>query len=309
MAHPSRLSLALHSKTKAIQHECLNLRPADVIPQAVRDYLSNGMICLAEALMEAEMQVLVGTRWAQYPGRELKRYGRRHGQISVFGRKRKIGAPRVRIIGGKEMQLLTYALLNDDQILSEGFAAAWLACDAPAMAASLLESHLQSFDLGHIPIDTVIKESGVARERFLTAPDQNDQTAAFFIDDLEFSKESYIAVAAIDTEKVTRILTLQPGSLHNNDDCKKPILHLVSHASPHEADDDFKDIFIIPDSPMLRRNIRESFPRATVHTCYDFDPQQTPGTRIEQDVEGTGIYSSPAVETTLQQLKSWTEAL
>jgi hypothetical protein len=309
MAHPSRLSLASHSKTKAIQHECLNRRPADVIPQAVRDYLSNGMLCLAEALMEAEMQVLVGTRWAQYPGRELKRYGRRHGQISVFGRKRKIGAPRVRIIGGKEMQLLTYALLNDDQILSEGFAAAWLASEAPALAASVLEAHLQSFDFGHIPIDAVIKESGVARERFLAAPDQNNQTAAFFIDHLEFSQKSCIAVAAVDTEKVTRVLTLQPGSLHNNDDCKRVILHLMSHALPQEAGDDFRDIFIIPDSPTLRRNIRESFPRATVHTCYDFDPQQEPGTRIEQDVEGTGIYSSPAVETTLQQLKSWSEAL
>jgi hypothetical protein len=308
MAHPSRLSLASHSKTKAIQHACLNLRPADIIPLAVRDYLSNGMICLAEALMEAEMQVLVGTRWAQYPGRELKRYGRRHGQISVFGRKRKIGAPRVRIIGGKEMQLPTYALLNSDQILSEEFAAAWLACDAPTTAASILESHIQAFDLGHIPIDTVIKETGVARERFLAAPNQNNQAAAFFIDHLEFSQKSYIAVAAIDSE-VTRVLTLQPGSLHNNDDCRKVILHLLGHTSPREAGDDFKDMFIIPDFLMLRRNIRESFPYATVHTSYDFDPQQTPGTRIEQDVEGTGIYSSPAVETTLQQLKSWTEAL
>jgi hypothetical protein len=308
MSHPSRLSLASHSRIKAIQSELLNLRSEDIIPPAVRDYLATGMLCLAEAFMEAELQELVGTRWAQYPGRELKRYGTRQGQICVLGRKRKVAAPRVRVIGGKELQLQTYYLLNDERLLTEAFAAAWVVSAEAEITASLIEAQLQDLDLKNMPAARLIRAGVQARQTFLASQQMQEQLVSIFIDQIELAQSSYIAAVAVDSERAFQVLALRSGILNNSNDCKTIVSTLLDHAHPESADGNEQNVFMIPDSSILRRTIRDFFPQANIHTCYDFGPEPTPSMKIEQEVAGNEAFSS-VTEATLQQIKSWSEAL
>lgn len=309
MAHPSRLSLALNAKRKAVQHECLNLRPADVVSKAVQSHLLEGMLRLAQSLMEAEMQELVGTRWAQYPERQLKRYGSRHGQIAVFGRKRKVAAPRVRVIGGKEVKLASYAVLNRKDFLSEDFALAWLAADHADGAAAVLQTHLDSFAHLQIPALHALKECLSTRQSFLNLDFPIRDGVAFFVAQIESEQKPYGAIVAMDEERHTRVLVLRQMNIYKDTDCKPLLDTLHARVLPRKADDELKDIFIIPDSSPVRRAIRAKYPQATLHTSYDFAPGQPHSPLIDQEIDDPASFTKATVEAQMELLKSWSEAL
>jgi putative transposase len=239
----------------------------NILRKGVRDWLFERSSLLAEVLLAAEVDEIVGRRSERNVDRESVRWGKQDGSILIAEQRVPIKKPRVRTNhGGSEIVLETYKVLNDREFLNEQAAAKMLSGVSTRRLAETLEKGLSARGVSR----QVISERGAADmakrlEYFQTRTLEDVELLAIFIDGIHIGDDVYVAAMGMDTNGEKHILGFEPGSTEGSVTCKTLIRDLIERGFL-KAEENY--LFVVDGGKALKKAIKSIFgKRAQIQRC------------------------------------------
>jgi transposase-like protein len=222
---------------------------------------------LADLLMNAEITELVGKRHERNPTRDCVRWGHQDGSVFLLEQKVPVRKPRVRIAGaGGEVELETYAALNDRQFLTEQAAAKLLSGLSTRNLGKTLEPMLRGRGIGRQTISQRgIEEMSKQLEEFQSRSLAGIDILVVFADGIHLGDDVYVSAVGIDSDGKRHVLDFEPGSTESSGVCRALFSRLIERGILREEGG---FLFVVDGGPGLRKAIRDAFGnRVSVQRC------------------------------------------
>jgi transposase-like protein len=150
---------------------------------------------VAVSLLEHEVTKLCGPRYERPEDRQYTRYGRQPGVITLAGQKMAIRRPRVRVVGGAEAALDTYALLQRPEAMPE-------ACLGRMVRKSSISRGF-------------VRASAKSLQELASRKFHDVRFAAIFVDGVDFAGEMLIVALGMTEKGEKIVLGLRQGATEN----------------------------------------------------------------------------------------------
>lgn len=240
---------------------------ADILRTGVREWLFERSNWLAEILLAAEVEEVVGGRNEQNPERDCVRWGRQKGSVLIGEQRIPIRKPRVRTKGGgSEIELETYKALNEKDFLNEQAAAKLLSGVSTRRFVETLENGLNAKGVSRQVIsERAAAAMGKRLEYFETRTLEGIELLAVFIDGIHMGDDVYVAAMGMDTSGQKHILGFEPGCTEGSVTCRALIRSLIERGFL-KAEENY--LFVVDGGKALKKAIKSIFgKRAQVQRC------------------------------------------
>jgi putative transposase len=221
---------------------------------------------IAAKLLEDEVDRRCGPRYEHRADRQLNRYGRQRGVVTLAGQKLPVQKPRVRCRDGQgEVELETYALLQRDEAMPE-------ACLRRMVHGVSTRDYERVVDLAAEGFG--VKRSSVSRG-FVKATAQEIQVlaerrfddmrfAVVFIDGQEYAGETMVVAMGVTDQGEKRILGLRQGATEN----AEVVTSLLEDLRERGLDVSQPTLFVLDGAKALRAAVKRVFGKnAIVQRC------------------------------------------
>jgi putative transposase len=174
--------------------------------------------------------------------------------------------PRVRTMGGSEVELKTYTDLNSPELLNEAAAAKLITGVSTRRYPKTVEKLLRGRGIGrqtisHRGAEEMAKQLAV----FQTRSFEGTEFVAIFMDGIGLGERISVAAVGMDKDGKKHVLGFEQGSTENSGTCRKLLSHLIDRGIL-EADGGY--LFIIDGGKGLLKAINEVFGnRIEVQRC------------------------------------------
>ena len=222
-------------------------------------------VTLAEALLQAEADAICGPRYKNDPDRQFYRWGSQPGYVCVAAVKTPITRPRVRTKDGKEVQLETYKMLQNEDTLCEetlNLVLVGVSCRNHAQAVEAVCGRSVSAS----SVSRRIKRAAAEKLKELMERDLSElDIVAVVIDGKVLGKGHMVIVAlGVDAEGRKWVLGVWPGATENAEVAKALLADLLRRGLKAEEG----LLFVVDGSRALRKAIKEVFgDKAVVQRC------------------------------------------
>ena len=173
---------------------------------------------IAQQMLEAEVDALVGTKGKHQNGRQAQRHGRQGGYVVLGGQKVKLLRPRVRSMDGKEVPLHNYRGLQQGEVLDEAAFERMLygvASRHYVVVGDALPEDLQAYGTSKSAVSAhFARATGKLLERFLRRPIEA-QILVVFLDAIVLGSHAVLVALGVDTEGRKHLLGMREGSTEN----------------------------------------------------------------------------------------------
>jgi transposase-like protein len=227
---------------------------------------------VVHALLELEVDEVVGPKGKHDPGRTAKRHGHEDGSMTLGGRRVAVRRPRVRTVDDEhELPVQTYEYFADRDPLTRAVMDRMLAGVSTRKFAGVGE-----------PVGTTVEDSASATSKSTVSEQFIERTrtalgelmgrrlddvrlAVMMLDGLEIAERTHIVALGITTEGVKIPLGLWEGSTENATLARTLLADLVDRGlDPEQA-----ILFVIDGAKALRRATKDVFgEHALVHRCH-----------------------------------------
>lgn len=270
-----------HTSGKKRKSQLEEVAPVSLtVPEEVLSYLSAiqwdakaGLLGLAystglatlQAMMQAEVQKLVGPRGHHNSQRTAYRHGVERGCVTFGGRKVNVTKPRVRSMTGKELTLRTYEQFKKEDALETAAMERLLYGLSTRTYAKGLEIVGEPRGIARNSISRrLIKGTRKALEELLTRRLDDRRYVALFIDGHGLGEHTVITVMGLDSEGRKHVLGLREGATENATVCKALLAELVERG----LDSSRGLLAVIDGSKALCAAVKAVFgPQALVQRC------------------------------------------
>jgi transposase-like protein len=221
---------------------------------------------IAGKLLEDEVDRRCGPRYERRAGRDLTRYGRQRGVVTLAGQKLPIARPRVRRADGHgEVELETYDLLKRDEAMPE-------ACLRRMVHGVSTRDYERVVDLAAEGFG--VKRSSVSRGFVKATAQEIEQLAerrfdgtrfvAVFIDGQEYAGQTMIVALGITEQGEKRILGLRQGATEN----AEVVTSLLEDLRERGLDTSQPTLFVLDGAKALHAAVKRVFgKRAIIQRC------------------------------------------
>ena len=221
---------------------------------------------IASKLLEDEVDRRCGPRYEHRADRELTRYGRQRGVVTLAGQKLPIDRPRVRRTGGQgEVELETYDLLKREEAMPEACLRRMVRGVSTRDYEGVIDLATQGFG---------VKRSSVSRG-FVKATAQEIQAlaerrfdgmrfVAVFIDGQEYAGETMVVALGVTEQGEKRILGLRQGATEN----AEVVTSLLEDLRERGLDTSVATLFVLDGAKALHAAVKRVFgKRAVIQRC------------------------------------------
>ena len=258
-------------KKRAVSQEGRALALIASVAATVREGLhelvvSSGLSVVA-AMFEADREALCGPRYAHSEHR-AHRTGHATGELAMGGRRIQMKRPRVRSVGGRELQLPTWEHFAGMDPLGERAYEQMLVGVATRQYGRSLEPLGTGVEARGTSKSAVSRRFVVATaarvEEQLSRPLGELQLTAVMIDGIHFGEHVVLLALGIDESGRKHVIGLREGATENAASCTALIANLVERGL--EATRSL--LVVIDGGKALRKAVREVFgKRALVQRC------------------------------------------
>lgn len=271
---------------------------------------------VAAKLLEDEVDRRCGPRYEHQENRQLTRYGRERGVVTLAGQKLPIARPRVRRTDGQgEVELETYDLLKRDEAMPE-------ACLRRMVRGVSTRDYERVVDLAAEGFG--VKRSSVSRG-FVKATAQEIQVLAerrfdgvrfvvVFIDGQEYAGETMVVALGVTEQGEKRILGLRQGATEN----AEVVTSLLEDLRERGLDSSQPTMFVLDGAKALHAAVKRVFgkraiiQRCQVHKARNVKAHLPDKHHPQLTSQLAAAYSETSYERALESLKTtaaWLERL
>jgi len=217
------------------------------------------------AYMSAEVNSLVGPRYARNPERRAYRWASQGGYVIFAGRKVPIKRVRVRGIDGKEISLENYLLFQQDGKMQRAVLGKLLLGVSQRNYERALEEFCEGYGVKKSSIGRHwIKATEEELKALLERPLGELGLCAIIIDGIEFKECLLVVALGVSRDGEKYILGLWPGATENATICRELLEDMVRRG----LDPDGHYLFVLDGSKALRKAVAQVFgERTPVQRC------------------------------------------
>jgi transposase-like protein len=221
---------------------------------------------IATRLLEDEVEQRCGPRYEHRALRQLTRYGRQRGVVTLAGQKLPVRKPRVRRADGQgEVELETYALLQREEAMPE-------ACLRRMVHGVSTRDYQRVVDLAAEGFG--VKRSSVSRGFVKATAQEIEQLAerrfdgvrfvVVFIDGQEYADETMVVAMGVTEQGEKRILGLRQGATEN----AEVVTSLLEDLRERGLDTSQPTLFVLDGAKALHAAVKRVFgKRAIIQRC------------------------------------------
>lgn len=271
---------------------------------------------VAAKLLEDEVDRRCGPRYEHQENRQLTRYGRERGVVTLAGQKLPIARPRVRRTDGQgEVELETYDLLQRDEAMPE-------ACLRRMVRGVSTRDYERVVDLAAEGFG--VKRSSVSRGFVKATAQEIEQLAerhfdgtrfvVVFIDGHEYAGETMVVALGVSEQGEKRILGLRQGATEN----AEVVTSLLEDLRERGLDTSQPTLFVLDGAKALHAAVKRVFgKRAIIQRCQVHKSRNVKAHLAEKhhqqlSAQLAAAYSETSYERALESLKTtaaWLERL
>ena len=215
-------------------------------------------------MFKEEVDLLCGKAYSRNSEHTAQRAGSGQGSVIINGQRVSVKKPRVKV-NGKEVQLRSYEMLRDEELLYSSVMQAMLSGVSTANYQKCLEPVEGGQGLSKSSVSKIfIKASEKSLQRLNSQDLSLNRYAALMVDAIHFGSRAVVCALGITTEGHKRVLGLREGSSENYEVVKD----LLSSVIDRGLDATSPMLFIIDGGSSLRKAIRAHFGHdAIVQRC------------------------------------------
>lgn len=229
----------------------------DALRGGISSYFAEIGLAIAEALIQGEVDSLVGRKYQRDADRAAVRWGSQPGVIQVDGGKATIQKPRVRTKDGKhEVDLETYAAFNRKSALSKSALALIGSGVSTRDYVKVVSAELRKHGVSKSAVSRrVVEATKASLDAFQSRRLDSATFVALLFDGIRLGKVHVVAAVGIDKSGKKHVLGWNRGSSENHVVCRDLIRRLVDAGL--KVDSPY--LFIVDGSKALELAIKERF--------------------------------------------------
>lgn len=220
-----------------------------------------------QAVMEEEVNRIVGPKGKHQPGRQAVRHGKEKGYVILGGRKVRIKRPRVRSTDKKEIPLVTYTTFQQEDPLEQA-----------VLERVLYGLACRQYRRGLEPVGSVVEAVGTSKsaasrrlikgftrvlEELLSRPLDRLDLLALMIDGVVVAEHTAVVALGLDSDGRKHVLGLWEGATENATLCRSLLSGLVARGLRYEQG----ILVVIDGSRALRAAERCAISSVTKRWC------------------------------------------
>ena len=247
----------------------LSLPMAEVlagIEESVESVIGQAGLLVIKALLDDEVNQVVGDRYRHKEERTAFRHGQEEGHVVFAGRKVPVQRPRVRSVDGKEIQLKRYGLFRQESRMQDAVERRILAGVSSRKYEEVLDGVCEGYGVRKSSVSRHFKAaSGKKLKELLERPLGELDLLVVMIDGIEFRDTTLVVAMGYTTDGHKHILGLWQGATENSTLVKALLEDLVDRGL--RADQNY--LFVLDGSKALHKGVRAVFGKhAVVQRCH-----------------------------------------
>ncbi len=237
----------------------------DMIAVEIEKVASQAGILMMKALIDEEVECLVGPRHSHDQKRQAYRWGSEEGHVIFAGRKVAIARPRVRSTDGNELPLRRYQSFRNPQRMQEAVEQKIVRRVSCRDYEGAIDDLCEGYGIDKSSVSRQWKAASTKKLKQVLERDLSGLgICVIFLDGKEFHDHTLITALGVDSEGQKHILGLWPGAMENAKVCGALLDELLERGLP-EAED---YLFVIDGSKALQKAIQSRFgSQALIQRC------------------------------------------
>ena len=221
------------------------------------------------AILEDEVESLVGRRYERQEGREASRWGKQRGVVVIGGQKVPIERPRVRGADRREVPLTRYELFRSGGAdgLEESVVDKILATVSTRRYEEVIDRVADCYGIKRSSVSRHWKAASAKQVRELMERSLGGfDLLAVMIDGIEFGDHTIVVALGFTVDGKKVVLGVWPGATENTEVTKDLIGDLVDRGLPTDR----KLLFALDGSKALRKAVKAVFgDNAEIQRCQE----------------------------------------
>jgi len=260
----------IHSEAKVTESGVQMLLPIAEILAGVQDSVEalagHAGLLIMKALLEDEVDQLVGERYAHDSERQASRHGHEEGHVVFAGRKVPLKRPRVRSLNGKEVQLGRYELFKAGTRMEASVSQRVIRGVSTRNYEGAMDAVSDGYGVQRSSVSRHWKAATTKQlETMMERPLGELDLVAMMIDGVSFQDTLIVVALGFTSDGTKHVLGLWPGATENATVCKQLLADLIERGLPSEL----SYLFVLDGSKALHNAVRAVFgERAEIQRCH-----------------------------------------
>ncbi len=223
-------------------------------------------LLIMNALLEDEVDQLVGERYTHDHERAASRHGHEDGYIVFAGRKVPMKKPRVRSVDGKELPLERYGLFKAGTRMEDAVSQRVIRGVSTRNYEGALDAVCDGYGVQRSSVSRQWKAASTKQLRALMERPLGElDLVAMMIDGVSFHDTLVIAALGFTSDGSKHILGLWHGATENTTVCKGLLNDLIERGLPTDR----SYLFVLDGSKALHKAVKAVFgDRAQMQRCH-----------------------------------------
>ena len=223
---------------------------------AIEATASQAGLLMMKAMIDEEVEQLVGPRYAHDAERQAVRWGSQEGHVIYAGRKVALERPRVRAKDGKEVALRRYQAFQSPQRMQQAVQKRIIRRVSTRDYQGVLDEICDGYGIEKSSVSRQWKAASSSQlKAMLERPLGDLNLAVIMLDGKEFHDHTLITALGVDSEGRKHILGLWAGATENAHVCGALLDELIERGLPTEQ----KYLFVLDGSKALKKAVKLRF--------------------------------------------------
>ena len=297
--------------------------PVSVSLGSVRESMRDGLMAMSvavglvtmRAMLDEEITALAGARHARVPDRAVYRHGTTSGRVVMGGRKLSVERPRARRVDGGEVELDTWAVFSNDDLLTQVVVERMLAGVATRRHTQVAEPLGDRFAGTAVSKSAVsqrwVKATEAAMGELLARDLSGLDPAVLMIDGLDFAGDTMVVALVVTADGTKVPVGLAHGDTENATVVKAVLADLVDRGLRYEAG----MLVVLDGGKALRKAVNAVFgrhvlvQRCTIHKRRNVTGYLPKARRRAVDQRLARIFADPDPAAGLRKAQSFAKEL
>ena len=223
-------------------------------------------LLLAGKLLEDEVEQLCGPRYERPTGRQMTRYGKQPGVITLAAQKLSVQRPRVRYVDGRgEAALGTYSLLQREDAMPQAVLQRMVRGVSCRDYEGVVDLARKGFGVKKSSVSRgFVKGSARALRDLAGRRFDGLRFAAIFIDGVEYAEETMTVALGMTEDGSKRILGVRQGATENSEVATS----LLEELRERGLETNRPTLFVLDGAKALRTAVKRVWGRhAVIQRC------------------------------------------
>jgi len=228
---------------------------------AIEQTAAQAGLLLMKALIDEEVEQIVGTRYGHQADRRATRWGHDEGHVIYCGRKVAMPRPRVRSAEGREVPLQRYQAFTHPERIQEAMSQRILRRVSTRDYAGALDDVCEGYGIQKSSVSRHWKAASSQQlKQMLERPLGDRDLCVLFLDGKEFHDFTLIVAVGVDRQGHKHVLGLWSGATENSEVCGALLDDLIERG----LSKDKPYLFVLDGAKALKKAVTSRFGSKTL---------------------------------------------